>query len=90
MAICRGIIEAHGGRIWASQRPTGGTLFSFTFPLDGQPPGDGHGVDTAADGSGTVKEQRLYQLIRLKNPGEHVFTIEFADPGVQAFAFTFG
>jgi cytochrome c biogenesis protein CcdA/thiol-disulfide isomerase/thioredoxin len=62
----------------------------FKVTLDGQPPGDGHGVDTAADGTGTVKEQRLYQLIRLKNPGEHSFTIEFADPGVQAFAFTFG
>jgi cytochrome c biogenesis protein CcdA/thiol-disulfide isomerase/thioredoxin len=62
----------------------------FNVTLDGQPPGDGHGVDTAVDGSGTVKEQRLYQLIRLKSPGEHTFTIEFADPGVQAFAFTFG
>ena len=62
----------------------------FKVTLDGQPPGDGHGVDTAADGSGTVKDQRLYQLIRLKSPGEHSFTIEFADPGVQAFAFTFG
>lgn len=68
----------------------GGKPVRFKVTLDGQPPGDGHGVDTAADGSGTVKEQRLYQLIRLKNPGEHVFTIEFADPGVQAFAFTFG
>jgi cytochrome c biogenesis protein CcdA/thiol-disulfide isomerase/thioredoxin len=62
----------------------------FKVTLDGQPPGDGHGLDAAADGSGTVQDQRLYQLIRLKSPGEHVFTIEFADPGVQAFAFTFG
>lgn len=62
----------------------------FKVTLDGQPPGDGHGVDTAADGSGAVQDQRLYQLIRLKSAGEHSFTIEFADPGVQAFAFTFG
>jgi hypothetical protein len=67
-----------------------GKPIRFKVTLDGQPPGDGHGVDTAADGSGAVKDQRLYQLIRLKRPGEHVFTIEFADPGVQAFAFTFG
>ena len=62
----------------------------FKVTLDGQPPGDSHGVDTAADGGGTVQDQRLYQLIRLKDAGEHTFTIEFADPGVQAFAFTFG
>lgn len=67
-----------------------GNPVRFKVTLDGQPPGDSHGVDTAADGSGTVKDQRLYQLIRLKNAGEHTFTIEFADPGVQAFAFTFG
>ena len=35
--------------------------------------------------------QRLYQLIRQSGDvGEHVFTIEFLDPGVQAYSFTFG
>lgn len=62
----------------------------FEVTLDGRSPGDAHGMDTQADGSGSVTDQRLYQLIRLKSAGEHVFTIEFADPGVQAFAFTFG
>lgn len=62
----------------------------FKVTLDGRPPGEARGVDTQVDGSGSVKDQRLYQLIRLKSAGEHVFTIEFADPGVQAFAFTFG
>jgi hypothetical protein len=39
-----------------------------------------------------VTEQRLYQLLRLR-PGaspDRTFTIQFLDPGVQAFAFTFG
>jgi thiol-disulfide isomerase/thioredoxin len=67
-----------------------GKAVRFKVTLDGKPPGDGHGVDVAADGSGTVTQDRLYQLIRLKAPGEHIFTIEFADPDVQAFAFTFG
>jgi len=62
----------------------------FTVTLDGQPPGAMHGVDTAADGTGTVTGQRLYQLIRLKRPGDHTFAITFHDPGAQAFAFTFG
>ena len=39
LTICRGIITAHGGRIWAENRPGGGALFRFTIPLAGLPPG---------------------------------------------------
>lgn len=63
----------------------------FKVTVDGQAPGAAHGMDVAADGSGQVTEQRLYQLLR--QPGEvsdHTFTIEFLDPGVAAYAFTFG
>lgn len=38
LTICRGIIEAHGGRIWVEPRPGGGTLFRFTLPLEGVQP----------------------------------------------------
>ncbi len=38
LAICRGIIEAHGGRIWAENRLGGGVAFRFTIPLTGTPP----------------------------------------------------
>ena len=38
LTICRGIITAHGGRIWAENRPGGGAVFHFTLPLGGQPP----------------------------------------------------
>jgi two-component system, OmpR family, sensor histidine kinase KdpD len=33
LTICRSIIEAHGGRMWAANRPGGGAIFSFTIPL---------------------------------------------------------
>jgi signal transduction histidine kinase len=32
LAIARGLVEAHGGRIWAESRPEGGTRVSFTLP----------------------------------------------------------
>jgi two-component system sensor histidine kinase KdpD len=38
LAICRAIIQAHGGRIWVENRPRGGASFKFTLPLDGTPP----------------------------------------------------
>ncbi len=38
LAICQGIIQAHGGRIWAENRPGGGVVFRFTLPIKGAPP----------------------------------------------------
>ena len=69
----------------------GGRPVRFRVTIDGQAPGQDSGVDIAAEGAGRVTEERLYQLIRQKGPvRERTFTIEFLDPGVEAFAFTFG
>lgn len=38
LTICRGIITAHGGRIWVEPRPGGGAAFRFTLPIAGAPP----------------------------------------------------
>ncbi len=63
----------------------------FRVTIDGKAPGAGHGSDIDAAGAGVVTGQRLYQLVRLAGPVEdHNFEIEFLDPGVEAFAFTFG
>jgi cytochrome c biogenesis protein CcdA/thiol-disulfide isomerase/thioredoxin len=63
----------------------------FRIMIDGHAPGQDHGVDTDEQGNGIVKENRLYQLVRQKGTiADRTFEIEFLDPGVQAFAFTFG
>ena len=70
---------------------TPGTSVRFRVLIDGQPPGAAHGTDVDDQGIGTVGEQRLYQLIRQPKPiADRLFEIEFLDPGVEAFAFTFG
>ncbi|MBK8161756.1 MAG: cytochrome c biogenesis protein DipZ [Gammaproteobacteria bacterium] len=64
----------------------------FRVTLDGQAPGADHGVDIDAQGAGAVSEHRLYQLVRQTRDeiGDRTFEIEFLDPGVRAYAFTFG
>jgi len=71
--------------------PSGKSPVRFRVRIDGHPPGPAHGTDVDAEGNGTAMEQRLYQLIR--QPGaieDRQFEIEFLDPGVEAFCFTFG
>jgi thiol-disulfide isomerase/thioredoxin len=63
----------------------------FHVRIDGQPPGAAHGTDVDDQGNGTATEPRLYQLIRQPGPvSERTFEITFLDPGVHAYAFTFG
>ena len=63
----------------------------FRVTIDGEKPGESHGADINADGEGTVTDHRLYQLVRQSGPVvDRTFTIQFLDPDVQAYAFTFG
>jgi cytochrome c biogenesis protein CcdA/thiol-disulfide isomerase/thioredoxin len=63
----------------------------FKVLVDGKPPEKDHGVDVDAQGIGTIKAQRLYQLVRQSGAvTDRTFEIEFLDPGTEAFAFTFG
>jgi thiol-disulfide isomerase/thioredoxin len=68
-----------------------GASVPFRVLIDGEPPGDAHGLDVDQQGRGTVAQQRLYQLIR--EPGtitDRTFEITFLAPGVEAYVFTFG
>jgi thiol-disulfide isomerase/thioredoxin len=68
-----------------------GSSVRFRVRIDNQPPGAAHGADVDDQGDGTVGDPRLYQLIRQPDSiSDRTFEITFLDPGVQAYAFTFG
>jgi thiol-disulfide isomerase/thioredoxin len=63
----------------------------FRVLLDGEPPGQSHGVDVDENGDGLLREGRLYQLVRERGGvRERTLRISFLDPGAEAYAFTFG
>jgi thiol-disulfide isomerase/thioredoxin len=71
--------------------PAPGNAVRFRVLVDGRPPGSARGLDVDEDGYGSVAEQRMYQLIRQPPPiTDHLFEIQFMQPGVEVFAFTFG
>jgi thiol-disulfide isomerase/thioredoxin len=70
---------------------TDGKPVRFRVLLDGQAPGAAHGIDVDEQGNGAIEEPRMYQLMR--QPGsvaDRQFEIQFLDPGVEVFVFTFG
>jgi thiol-disulfide isomerase/thioredoxin len=67
-----------------------GVPVRFNVKLNGGKPGDDHGWDSAADGTGEVRQPRMYQLIRQQGPNDATFEIQFLDSGIEVFSFTFG
>ena len=68
-----------------------GKPIRFQVTVDGKAPGADHGSDIDAAGNGTVAATKLYQLVRQSGDvTARNFEIRFLDPGVQAYAFTFG
>ena len=68
-----------------------GQQVRFRIRLDGGPPATDHGLDVDVEGVGTIKEQRLYQLVRQPGAiGDRTIEIEFLDAGAELFSFTFG
>jgi thiol-disulfide isomerase/thioredoxin len=71
--------------------PSGAQPIPFTVKIDGKLPGPAHGDDIDAHGNGTAARQRTYQLVREQQRiTDREFEIQFAEPGVEVFCFTFG
>jgi thiol-disulfide isomerase/thioredoxin len=63
----------------------------FRVLLDGEAPGRSHGLDVDDDGNGELRDGRLYQLVRQHAAvRERTLEITFAEPGAEAYSFTFG
>ncbi|HEX6393994.1 MAG TPA: redoxin domain-containing protein [Acidimicrobiales bacterium] len=63
----------------------------FRVLLDGEAPGSAHGVDVDEEGMATLREGRLYQLVRQRGAVvERTVEIRFLEPGAEAYVFTFG
>jgi hypothetical protein len=82
----------HARNLHLVMRPAASaTSARFHVLLDGLVPGAAQGTEVDGEGYGMLVEQRLYQLIRQRGPvSEHTFEIMFLEPGVEAYAFTFG
>jgi thiol-disulfide isomerase/thioredoxin len=78
--------DAHLVMASRTQQPIG-----FRVLLDGQPPGPSHGVDVEDDGTGVLREGRMYQLVREQDTvRERTLQVSFLEPEIEAYAFTFG
>ena len=63
----------------------------FRVLLDGEPPGRSGGVDVDEDGTGLLRDGRMYQLAREHDTvRQRTLEITFLEPGAEAYAFTFG
>ena len=70
--------------------PAAGPL-AYRVLVDGEPPGDAHGLDVDEGGTGTLDRPRLHQLIRERRAiTDRTFEISFLAPGAEAYCFTFG
>ena len=64
---------------------------AFRVHVDGEAPGRSHGVDVDEDGNGSLRDGRMYQLVRQHDAvHERTLKITFLKPGVEAYAITFG
>jgi hypothetical protein len=63
---------------------------AVTVLLDGKPVGDVRGADVGSDGVARFDGPRMIRLVAGAARRRHVLTLVTSDPGVRAFAFTFG
>jgi thiol-disulfide isomerase/thioredoxin len=85
------VFRFHARDVHLVLRSRAGAAVPFRVAVDGDAPGDAHGLDVDEDGNGTLVQPRLYQLVReAEEITDRTFEITFLDAGVEAYVFTFG
>jgi thiol-disulfide isomerase/thioredoxin len=68
-----------------------GKPIPFRLLLDGEGPGQSHGLDVDEHGVGLLEDGRLYQLVRQQGEvRDRTLEVAFGEPGAEAYVFTFG
>ena len=85
------VFRFHARDVHLVLRSRAGTAVAFRVAVDGEAPGDAHGLDVDEEGNGTLVQPRLYQLVRVAGEiKDRTFEVTFLDAGVEAYVFTFG
>ena len=85
------VFRFHARDVNLVMKPPGAGSVQFRVLVDGEPPGDAHGLDVDEEGKGLLDQPRLHQLIRERGSiTDRTFEITFLSPGAEAYCFTFG
>lgn len=77
-------------QVFLVMRPTSPDATRVRVILDGEIVGEDTAGKDVVDGVVTVDTDRLYKLINLPEPGQHILELQFLDGKIELFAFTFG
>jgi thiol-disulfide isomerase/thioredoxin len=86
----RMVLPFTAGEVNLVMQPGPSGSAAVTVLLDGKPVGDAHGADVGADGVARFDRSGMIRLVAGAARRRHVLTLVTSDPGVRAFAFTFG
>ena len=84
------VLPFTGGEVNLVMQPGPSGSAAVTVLLDGQPVGDARGADVGADGVARFDRSGMIRLVVGAARRRHVLALVTSDPGVRAYAFTFG
>jgi hypothetical protein len=84
------VLPFTAGEVNLVMQPGASGSAAVTVLLDGKPVGDARGADVGADGVARFDRSGMIRLVTGASRTRHVLTLVTSDPGLRAFAFTFG
>lgn len=92
MPVANAKLRLHfdASEVFLVMRPAGIEPGRVRVFLDGNIVTEGTAGEDVVNGIVTIDTDRLYKLIQIPNPGEHLLLLEFLDGNTELYAFTFG